>query len=297
VKPAAFRYALARSIDECVALLAEHGEDAKVLAGGQSLVALMNLRLARPEVLVDINQVRELSHVTLEGDVLRLGATTRHREIAASDVVARACPPLSQAAAMIGYPAIRNRGTIGGSIAHADPVAEIPCVACATDAEIVAVGPGGRRTIAARDFFLGYFTTALDPSELLVEIRFPVIGPGDAWDVREFTRKSGDFAVALVAVGITVDDGAVARVRIAFGGGSDRPLRATEAEQMLAGAGLDDGQLARASAGVLAAARHAESDSARHAGSDPEESSVAEVVGALAGRALHTAALRSRGAS
>jgi carbon-monoxide dehydrogenase medium subunit len=285
VKPAPFRYARAGSIEECVSLLAEHGDEAKVLAGGQSLVPLMNLRLARPEVLVDVNQVRELSHVTLDGDVLRIGAMTRHREIAASDVVARACPPLCQAAAMVGYPAIRNRGTIGGSVAHADPVAEIPCVACATDAEIVVVGPDGRRTIAARDFFLGYFTTALDPSELLVEVRFPVAGGTDAWDVREFTRKAGDFAVALVAVGITLADGAVAGARIAFGGVSDRPLRAGEAEEMLAGAELGDGLVERASEGVLAAARRA--------GGDSERSSVAEVVSALAGRALRKAGLGS----
>jgi aerobic carbon-monoxide dehydrogenase medium subunit len=284
VKPAPFRYARARSIDECVALLAEHGDEAKVLAGGQSLVPLMNLRLARPEVLVDVNQIRELSHVTLDGDVLRIGAMTRHRDVAASDVVARACPPLWQAAAMIGYPAIRNRGTVGGSVAHADPVAEIPCVACATDAEIVVVGPHGRRTIAARDFFLGYFATALDPSELLVEVRFPVAGHADAWEVREFASKSGDFAVALVAVGVTFADGAVARARIAFGGVSDRPLRAREAEEMLAGAEIGDGLVERASEGVLAAARRA--------GGDSDRSSVAEVVSALAGRALDKAVLR-----
>jgi carbon-monoxide dehydrogenase medium subunit len=282
MKPSAFRYVRAASIDECVSLIAEHGEEAKVLAGGQSLVPLMNLRLARPAWLVDVNHIPELSYVSLEGEVLRIGATTRHRELASSETVARACPLLAQAASMIGYPAIRNRGTLGGSIVHADPAAEIPCVVCATDAELVAVGPGGRRTIAARDFFVGYFTTELGPSELLVEVRFPAAGPGEAWEFREFTRKSGDFALAAAAVGVAVADGVTTNARIAVGGLADRPVRASEAEASLIGAEPGEEQIEWAATLVQ---RQLAADAADHADR-------AELAGVLAARALRAAGAR-----
>lgn len=282
MKPSAFRYVRAASIDECVSLIAEHGDEAKILAGGQSLVPLMNFRLARPAWLVDVNHIPELSYVSLEGDVLRIGATTRHRELATSETVAQACPLLSQAASMIGYPAIRNRGTLGGSIVHADPAAEIPCVACATDAELVAVGPGGRRTIPARNFFAGYFTTELGPSELLVEVRFPAAAPGEAWEFREFTRKSGDFALAAAGVGIALADGVLTKARIAIGGVADRPARAGEAEASLTGAELGEAPIERAAALV-------QQQLAAEAG---EHADRAELAGVLAGRALRAAAAR-----
>jgi carbon-monoxide dehydrogenase medium subunit len=230
MKPSRFDYFAPSTVDECVALLAEHGEDAKLLAGGQSLVPLMNLRLAAPEVLIDLNRVAELEYVRVEGDRLAVGAMTRHREVAASDTGRAACPLLAHAAGLIGYPAIRNRGTIGGSIAHADPASEMPCVALTLDAELVVAGRAGRRSIAARDMFLSHFTTSLEPDEVLVEIRYPRHGEGDGWQFVEFSRKNGDFAVAAVAVVLRRGGGA----RIGVAGVGDRPWRATAAEERLA---------------------------------------------------------------
>jgi carbon-monoxide dehydrogenase medium subunit len=280
MKPPAFRYLRATSIEQCLQAIAEHGDEAKVLAGGQSLVPLMNLRLARPQWVVDVNHVPDLDYIRVEGDVLRIGATTRHREVAASETVARACPLLSQAAAMIGYPAIRNRGTLGGSLAHADPAGELPCVACATDAEIVAVSRNGRRVIPAGEFFAGYFETALDPTELLIEARFPVARAEEAWQFREFSRKSGDFAVAASGVGLAVSDGVVTKARIAVGGVADRPRRAKDAEERLAGRPLSDEGIAAAAELVTLLA-----GAGAHDGPD-----AAELAGVLTRRALHAAA-------
>jgi len=255
MKPSRFDYFAPGSVDECVALLAEHGEDAKLLAGGQSLVPLMNLRLAAPEVLIDLNGVGELDYVREDADRLVIGAMTRHREVA-SDAVGTACPMLAHAAGLIGYPPIRNRGTLGGSLVHADPASELPCVALTVDAELVAVGPGGRRTIPAGDFFLSHFTTALDPSELLVEVRFPRTAEDDRWGFVEFSRKSGDFAIAAVAVDLRLRDGRLERARVGVAGVGERPWRATAAEQTLTADGPAPDVLQRAAedAGEQAAA-------------------------------------------
>jgi carbon-monoxide dehydrogenase medium subunit len=287
MKPPVFSYLRATSLEECLRALAEHGDDAKVLAGGQSLVPLMNLRLARPGWVVDVNHVPGLDYIQLDGDVLRIGATTRHRAVAASEIVARACPALSQAAAMIGYPAIRNRGTVGGSLAHADPAAELPCVACATDAEIVAAGRDGRRIIPAREFFAGYFETALHPAELIVEARFPVARAGEAWQFCEFTRKSGDFALAAAAVGVALNDGVVSRARIAVGSVLDRPVRVAAAEDALTGGPLNDREIAAATELVAKLAA-----SEVHEGQDR-----AELASVLTGRALRAAAAELRATS
>jgi carbon-monoxide dehydrogenase medium subunit len=283
MKPAAFRYVRAASVEQCLEAMAEYGEEAKVLAGGQSLVPLMNLRLARPGWIIDLNHVPELDYISLEGDVLRIGAMTRHRDVATSKTVAGACPLLSQAAAMIGYPAIRNRGTLGGSLAHADPSAELPCVACASDAAIVAAGRAGRRVIPAREFFTGYFETALHPAELLLEARFPVAKQGEAWQFREFTRKSGDFALAAAGVGVAVADGLVRRARIAVGGVADHPIRATAVEERLTGQPLNDETIAAATELVA---------------SEPQDASdQAELASVLTRRALRAAAAQLGGAS
>jgi carbon-monoxide dehydrogenase medium subunit len=237
VKPSPFEYFAPTTVDECVALLAEHGDDAKLLAGGQSLVPLMNLRLSAPKVIVDLNGVAELRGVREHDGGLAIGAMTRQREVATSDVVRSAWPLVACAAGLIGYPAIRVRGTIGGSLAHADPAAELPCVAVTLDAEIVVAGPSGRRMIAARDFFLSHFTTALQPAEILLEVRFPARGDGDGWEFVEFSRKRGDFALAAVAVDVRRRNGRVEHVRIGMAGVADRPRRATAAEQALQTAG------------------------------------------------------------
>jgi carbon-monoxide dehydrogenase medium subunit len=235
VKPSRFAYHAPATISESVALLAEHGDDAKPLAGGQSLVPLMNLRLAAPSVLVDLNGIGELAYVFDDGVRLVLGAMTRHRVVAGSDRVRAACPLLAHAASHIGYPAIRARGTIGGSLAHADPVSELPCVAMTLDAELVLASAAGRRSVPAADFFQGYFTTAIEPGELLVEVRFPQVGDGAGWGFAELARKAGDYALVAAASEVTVRHGKVVEARIGLAGAADRPVRATAAEQLLRG--------------------------------------------------------------
>lgn len=247
MKPSPFAYLAPRTLDECVALLAEHGDAAKLLAGGQSLVPLMNLRLAAPEVVIDLNRIDELAYVREHDGGVAIGAMTRHRDVATSALVRERCPLLADAVALVGYPAIRNRGTLGGTLAHADPVAEVPCVALTLDAELVAVGPGGRRTIAAGDFFAGFLTTALAADEVLVEVRFP---PSATGAFTEFTRKSGDFALSAAAVDLALDDGVVRRARIGLAGAGDRPLRAGAAEAALAGGPLDAERIEAAAAEV-----------------------------------------------
>jgi carbon-monoxide dehydrogenase medium subunit len=240
VKPARFSYRAPSSLAEAVEILAEHGEDAKVLAGGQSLVPMMNLRLAQPSVLVDLNRIGELSYLRPGADGgVAIGAMTRHAAVAASDLLAARCGLLASAASRIGYPAIRHRGTLGGSLAHADPVAEMPCVALTLDAELVASGPSGDRVVAAGDFFDTYFTTALAPDEVLREIRYPALGQGEGWGFRESVRKTGDFAIVAVAAHLRAVDGVVQRARIGLAGVADRPVRATAAEQALAGQPLE----------------------------------------------------------
>jgi aerobic carbon-monoxide dehydrogenase medium subunit len=269
MKPARFDYAAPASLDEVLAVLRDHAEEAKLLAGGQSLVPLMNLRLAQPSILVDLNRVAGLSYIRAEGDGrLAIGAMTRHHEVATSHLVRQRCPMLATAAARIGYPAIRHRGTLGGSLAHADPVAEMPCVALTLDAELMVIGPAGERVVPAADFFETYFTTSLAPDELIREIRYPAIGAGEGWGFHESVRKAGDFATVAVAADIRVADGAIAGVAVGLAGVSDRPVRAVEAERALTGqptsVNLDDA--AALAAGVVDAASdiHASDTFRRH---------------------------------
>jgi carbon-monoxide dehydrogenase medium subunit len=237
VKPPPFAYFAPTSVQEATQLLAEHGDDAKVLAGGQSLIPLLSLRLARPSVLVDLNGVDELSSITANGSTT-FGAMTRHRTVERSDVVAANVPLLAAAVPFIGHAAIRTRGTIGGSLAHADPAAELPAISLALDATFVATSAArGEREIAADDFFAGYFTTALEPDEVLTSIRFPNAAPGTGVSVQEMARRHGDFAMVAAAVSVAPDGDA----RIALINVAERPVRATEAEAALkAGASIDD---------------------------------------------------------
>ena len=238
MKPAAFEYVAPISLDEAVAALAEHGEDAKVLAGGQSLIPLLSLRLSRPTALVDLNDVDELQHLTVNGSV-RVGAMTRHRHVEHSAEIAASAPLLAAAVPYIGHAAIRTRGTIGGSLAHADPAAELPAVAVALDAVFAVRSLRGTRTITARDFFDGYFTTTLAPDEVLTEITFPAAPPGTKVSVQEMARRHGDFAmVAVVAQQDPDGDTRLALVNVA-----DKPYRATEAEAA-ARAGADPEEIA-----------------------------------------------------
>ena len=216
MKPAVFDYRRAASMDEAVALLREYGTDAKVLAGGQSLLPMMKLRLARPRVVVDLGRAAGLDYVRADGDGLAFGAMARLVELESARVGQR-CPMLTAAAHHIGHPPIRHRGTVCGSLAQADPAAELPALALALDAELVAVGPGGRRVIPAERFFVTYLTTDLAPDEVLAEVRFPL--GGEAWGFQELSRRFGDYAMAAAAtVLVTARDGKIMQARIALAG-------------------------------------------------------------------------------
>ena len=262
MKPAPFRYARAGSLAEAITLLAAAPEDSKVLAGGQSLVPMMNMRLVRPAVVVDVNGLRELSGImpTPEGG-LRIGALTRHAELAASLLVIERAPLLAEAARHVGHAAIRNQGTLGGSVAHADPAAELPAALVALDARVRMTGPRGAREVAADAFFLGLLTTALEADEILTAIEVPAQPPG--WGFVELARRPGDFALAGVAAVVRVGhpltlpspprggEGELRRrevVRLVGFGVGDRPLRLGGAERVLAGAPLDAATAARAGA-------------------------------------------------
>jgi carbon-monoxide dehydrogenase medium subunit len=198
VIPAAFAYERAESLDDAVSLLGRHGEDAKLLAGGHSLLPLMKLRLATPSVLVDIGRLRDLSYVHAEGDEIRIGALTRHADVETSDVLAEQVPLLAHVAGQVGDPQVRHRGTIGGSVAHGDPASDLPGALLALRATLVVRGPGGERTIAADDFFTGFLETALAADEVLTEIRVPAC-PDAGWSFQKFSRRAQDYAIVAVA--------------------------------------------------------------------------------------------------
>ena len=237
MKPAPFEYHDPTTLDQVLTLLARHGDEAKLLAGGQSLVPMLNMRLARPTVLIDLNRVDGLAYIREEAGVLAIGAMTRHAEIEESALVAARQPLLAEAMRQVGHIQIRNRGTIGGSLAHADPSAELPAVMLALDASLVAAGPSGRRDIAAVDFFIMYYTTALEPGELVVEVRVPVAAPtGYGWSFEEVARRHGDFALAGVACALTVDSaGRVAECGLGLTGVGMTPVRAGGAEGLVCG--------------------------------------------------------------
>jgi carbon-monoxide dehydrogenase medium subunit len=238
MKPAAFRYHRAREIDDATALLAELGDDAKVIAGGQSLVAMMNFRLARPGHLVDIAGLRELDHLSSEADGgLRIGALTTHHtvELASPRRLGAGFDVIRDSMAWIGHLPIRTRGTVGGSIAHGDATAEWCLLAVLLDAELVAQSPRGRRRIPAAEFFFGYYTTALEPDEILVELAFPRPAPKAA--LTEFAERRGDFAIVSAAVDLDAEGSAVRGGRVALGGMAAMPIRVPEAEAVLADGG------------------------------------------------------------
>lgn len=236
MKPAPFDYAAPASLDEALAILSERGDDTKVLAGGQSLVPMLNLRLARPSLLVDLNRLPNLNYIRADEGSLSIGALTRQRAIERSDLIDSRFPLLGAATSYIGHPAIRNRGTVGGSLAHADPVSELPCVMLAADARMIVRGRSRERSIAADSFFQSIFTTALEPTEILVEVRVPDLPPFTGWGFEELARRHGDFAIIGVAALLSLGSaGAITSARLAYAGAGDRPLRARMAEQVLTG--------------------------------------------------------------
>lgn len=249
MKPPPFDYVAATSLDEALSALADGGEDAKVLAGGQSLIPLMALRLAHPSVLIDVNGVAELGSVAEVGGGLAVGAMVRHRAAERSEVVHRAAPLVAEAMPLIGHLAIRSRGTIGGSLAHADPAAELPAVAMALGATFTARSRDrGERTISADDFFEGYFTTSLAPDEILCSVTFPVMASGTGCCIEEVARRHGDFAMVGVATVLTVADGTITDARLALINVAEKPIRATDAEKSLIGASPDAAAFAEAAA-------------------------------------------------
>ena len=223
------------TVDEVLDLLAEHQDEASVLAGGQSLIPLLALRLAQPAVLIDINGVAELSGVSTTDGWVTIGATTREYVAEESATIAESVPLLAAALPLIGHEAIRSRGTVGGSLAHADPAAELPAVARALNAEFVVRGPSGERVVPAAEWFEGYLTTSRGPDELLTEVRFLAARPGTGTSFQEVARRHGDFAMVGLATSVTLNAGTITDARLAFAGVSDVPARATAAEELLEG--------------------------------------------------------------
>lgn len=252
MKPAAFEYAAPADLGEVLDLLAEHGDEAKLLAGGQSLVPAMNFRLARPAVLIDLNGVADLAYLHEEDGELRIGAMTRQRQVERSPLVARRLPLVHETMPWIAHPQIRNRGTFGGSLAHADPAAELPAVALALGARFHLANRGGERWVAADDFFQGLFETARQPDEILLEVGIPAQREGDGWAFEEMARRVGDFA--MVGVGVVLQlghGGKIAAARIALVSVADKPILAPRAAAMLLGEKPSD-ELFRAAAATCA---------------------------------------------
>ena len=236
--PALFDYVRADSADHAIALLTEHGEDAKLLAGGHSLLPLMKLRLATPSVLIDVGRLSDLSFIREDGDHVAIGALTRHHDLEHSDLLGAQAALLRHAAGLIGDPQVRHRGTIGGSIAHGDPASDLPAVLLALRATLVAQGPGGTREIPVDDFFTGFLETALAPDELLTEIRVPKVA-GAGWSYQKFNRRALDWAIVGVAA---VKNGHTGLALVNMG---STPLRATAVEQALgSGASIEDAAMA-----------------------------------------------------
>jgi aerobic carbon-monoxide dehydrogenase medium subunit len=238
VKPAPFAYAKARSLDHAVEMLGAH-DGARVLAGGQSLIATLNMRLDAPKLLVDINGVGGLDRIAVKDGQVEIGAVVRHAAALASPIVAQHAPLIAQALPHIGHPAIRNRGTVGGSIAFADPAAELPACLVALGGEVEIAGTGGRRTVAADDFFRGLFETALGAGEVLTAIRVPAAKPGMRYAFAELARRRGDYAMVGLAACARAEGARLGDVRLTFFGVGSTPMRARRAEAALAAGGVD----------------------------------------------------------
>ncbi|MEP6696793.1 MAG: xanthine dehydrogenase family protein subunit M [Pseudonocardiales bacterium] len=246
--PASFDYVRATSVDDAVAALIAGGEDAKVLAGGQSLLPLLRLRLTYPSVLVDIGPVAELRGVREDGDALVIGAMTTHHDIVRDPLIAQHSPVIAQATRLVADPAVRHRGTFGGALAHADPAGDLPAVALALDARFTIAGAGGRRSVPAADFFVDYLQTAVGPDEILVEIEVPKLGDGSRGHYEKFSRVAQAWAIVGVCAVVDTDGGWVSAARIGLTNMGPTPLRASAAEQALAGGSAHNGDVHAAAA-------------------------------------------------
>ena len=293
MKPAPFEYFAPENVREALALLEQYGDEAKILAGGQSLMPLMNLRLARPKVVIDIGRLSELQYIApVRNDGhLVIGAFTRQRTVERSDLVQKENPVLAATMPLISHPQIRNRGTVGGSIAHADPAAELPALSVALEAEFTVRSVQGQRVIPSQDFFRGYMTTALEPIELLTEIRIPAWDPAFGWAVSEVSRREGDFALVGVIVLLRLDENDFCeKARIVLFGVGAVPVRMRKAEEMLRGTRADGEAIAEAARIV---SEELEPDSDLHASAQYRK----EVAGTLTRRSLVEAHTRAREAT
>jgi CO/xanthine dehydrogenase FAD-binding subunit len=292
VKPARFDYLDPTTLSEALDLLQQYGDEGKVLAGGQSLLPLLYMRLAAPRYLIDVNRVAGLDAVRVDGDTLCIGALARQRAVERAALVQAGWPLVAEATRLVGHVPIRNRGTFGGSVAHADPSAELPAVVAALDGTLRVASAQGERTLTADDFFLTYLTTAVEPTELLVEVRLPPPPPGSGWAFLEVSRRHGDFALVGVAclLALEADGQHVAAARLAFTGVGGTPLRARDAEAALVGALAGPDIFAAAATRAQAAA---EPDSDLHASADYRR----HLVGVLARRALARAHERASAAA
>ncbi len=290
MKPPPFEYVAPRTLEEALDVLAERGFDAKILAGGQSLVPLLNFRLASPAVLVDVNRIPGLDGVReTEDGGLAIGALVRQRRLERDLAVARRSPLAAETAPFIAHPQIRNRGTVGGSLAHADPAAELPAVALAAGATMLVRKKDGERRVGAKDFYLSLMTTDLAPEEMLVEVELPPMPPRTGWAFREFARRHGDYALAGVAVLVSLDEGGACReARLVFLSAGDVPMEASEAGALLAGQEITESSIAAAAA--HAAEKEIEPTGDIHASEDYKR----HLAAVLARRALRAAAERAR---
>ena len=288
MKPSSFEYVRPETLGDAISALAAAQGDGKIIAGGQSLMPMLNFRLLAPSILVDISRLKELDYLEENNGGLRIGALTRHHSLESSPLVKRLFPVLADAMSNVAHLAIRNRGTIGGSITHADPAAELPLMMMLLDAKISLRSPRGMRHVDARDFFVGTLSTDVEEDEIVTEINLPALPESSSWAFEEVSRRAGDFALAAVGVVLNLSRGVVEHVRIAVGGMDEKPLRLHGAESLLEGRKLDDAALDDVIRSIKADVNpttdlHASAEYRMH------------LVGTLARRALLVAAGRSKG--
>ncbi len=237
--PVAFDYEVAESVDHAIELLGQHGEDAKLIAGGHSLIPLMRLRLAAPSVLIDLDRLEDLRYVRDEGDHLAIGALTRHRDVYNNELVQEHCGIIGHTAGLLGDPSVQHRGTLGGTLAHGDPAGDMPAVISALEGTLVIQGPNGERTVSASDFFQDYLFTDLEPDEVVKEVRVPKLGPNTGWSYMKFSRRSQDWAIVGVAAVVEKSNGNIDSARIGLTSMGSTPIRASAVEEALSGASPD----------------------------------------------------------
>lgn len=289
MKPAAFDYVAPRDLKSAIDALAAAGGDGKVMAGGQSLMPLLNFRMARPSLIVDLMHIPGLSFIEARENAVVIGALTRHADLEFSDVIAARLPVMAAAMPHVAHLAIRNRGTIGGSLSHADPAAELPMLAVFYGATIRIEGPGGRRELPAEEFFVSALSTCLEPEEIVCEIEFPVLTSHTGWAFEEVARRFGDFALGCIAVSLELTDGTVSDARVAVMGVADTPLRLREAEEALRGMRSGPETAAKFAEAVRASVSPADDI---HVSADYRRN----LIGALAESVLQTALARAVGA-